>query len=127
MTDKTLATNKIKKMPNPASVVSGGLRGAKKGIAPKKPVSSSSGGRSLKGLVVSDKMDKTVVVRVNRYKKHPKYEKRYKISKKYKAHDAENKYKIGDKVIIKETKPMSRHKRWRVFSKFPSRKAQETL
>lgn len=64
------------------------------------------------GVVVSDKMDKTVVVRIDRLKMHSKYKKKYKVSKKYKAHDAENKFKIGDKVEIIETKPISKDKKW---------------
>jgi len=69
----------------------------------------------LKGTVVSDKMDKTVVVSVSRFIKHPKYGKFYSKNKKYKAHDAENKYKIGDKVQIIETRPISKDKRFRVL------------
>ncbi|MBU1255549.1 30S ribosomal protein S17 [Patescibacteria group bacterium] len=69
-------------------------------------------GRLFKGVIVSDKMDKTVIVLVNRYKKHPKYKKRYKISKKYKAHDENNKFKTGDKVVIQETRPISKDKKW---------------
>ena len=65
---------------------------------------------TLKGVVVGDKMDKTVVVSVSRFVKHPLYGKFYKISKKYKAHDAENKYKTGDRVEIMETRPMSKDK-----------------
>lgn len=71
--------------------------------------------RVLEGVVVSDKMDKTVVVSVNRFVKHPKYGKYYKISKKYKAHDPENKCKIGDKVKIIETKPISKDKKFIVI------------
>ncbi len=71
-------------------------------------------GSVLKGVVVSDKMDKTVVVSVSRFVKHPLYGKFYKISKKYKAHDEENKYKIGDSVEIIETKPISKDKRFKV-------------
>ncbi len=70
--------------------------------------------RLFKGIIVSDKMDKTVTVLVNRYKQHPKYKKRYKVSKKYKAHDEKNKFKTGDKVIIQETRPISRDKKWKV-------------
>ncbi|MFA6897338.1 MAG: 30S ribosomal protein S17 [Patescibacteria group bacterium] len=66
------------------------------------------------GTVVSDKMDKTVVVEIVTLKTHPLYKKKYKSSKKYKAHDEENKYKVGDKVAITECKPMSRDKRWLV-------------
>ena len=71
-------------------------------------------GNILSGVVVSDKMDKTVVVSVSRFVKHLKYGKFYKINKKYKAHDEENKYKIGDKVQIVETRPISKDKRFRV-------------
>lgn len=70
--------------------------------------------RFLRGVVVSDGMDKTVVVLVNRYQKHPKYGKRYKISKKYKAHDEQNKFKKGDQVVIQGCRPISKNKRWRV-------------
>jgi len=73
--------------------------------------------RRLKGIVVSDKMDKTVVVEVKRFKEHPLYKKRYLVSKKYKAHDAENKYHVGDKVVIEESRPLSKDKRWRVINK----------
>lgn len=71
-------------------------------------------GRLFRGVIVSDKMDKTVTVLVNRYRKHPKYKKRYKISKKYKAHDENNKFKTGDKVVIQETRPISKDKKWEV-------------
>jgi len=64
------------------------------------------------GVVVSDKMDKTVVVKIDRLKMHAKYKKKYKVSKKYKAHDGENKFKIGDKVMIMESKPISKDKKW---------------
>jgi small subunit ribosomal protein S17 len=70
--------------------------------------------RKFKGTVVSNKMDKTVVVRVERAKKHPKYLKIYKVSKNYKVHDPENKFKVGDKVEFVECRPMSKDKRWRV-------------
>lgn len=73
--------------------------------------------RKLAGVIVSDKMDKTVVVEITRLKKDPKYKKYYKVSKKYKAHDAENVFKVGDKVIIKETQPVSKGKRWVVVEK----------
>ncbi len=72
--------------------------------------------RQLKGTVVSDKMDKTILVEVESMKKHPKYKKRYKSHKKYKSHDENNEFKVGDKVIIEETKPMSRDKRWIVVT-----------
>jgi small subunit ribosomal protein S17 len=69
---------------------------------------------TLKGVVVSDKMDKTVVVSVSRFVKHPLYGKFYKVSKKYKAHDEENKYKTGDSVEIMETRPISKDKKFKV-------------
>ena len=72
--------------------------------------------KRLKGKIVSDKMDKTVVVEVTRLKKHPKYERRFKVTKRYKAHDAENVHKVGEEVVIQETKPISRDKRWKVIS-----------
>lgn len=70
--------------------------------------------KKLTGNVVSDKMDKTVVVNVTRYVAHKKYGKYYKIDKKHKAHDETNEYKIGDKVIIEETKPISKDKSFKV-------------
>jgi small subunit ribosomal protein S17 len=68
--------------------------------------------RNLKGVVVSDKMEKTVVVKVTRYVKHPKYKKYIKISKKYKAHDPEKKYHVGDEIMIEETRPISKDKKF---------------
>lgn len=65
-------------------------------------------------MVVSDKMDKTIVVLVDRFIKHPKYGKYLKRSKRYKAHDAENKYKEGDSVTIEETKPISKGKTFKI-------------
>lgn len=73
--------------------------------------------RKLEGVVVSDKQDKTVVVKVSRVKVHPKYKKRYAVSKKYHAHDENNIYKPGDEVVIVEARPLSKNKRWRVLSK----------
>ena len=72
-------------------------------------------GNILIGVVVSDMMEKTVVVSFSRFVKHPLYGKFYKISKKYKAHDEENKYKIGDQVEIIESKPISKDKRFKVI------------
>jgi small subunit ribosomal protein S17 len=66
------------------------------------------------GLVVSDKMDKTVVVKVDRLVKHNVYNKYIKRSAKYKAHDIDNSCKIGDRVIIVECRPLSKDKRWKV-------------
>jgi small subunit ribosomal protein S17 len=66
------------------------------------------------GVIVSDKMDKTVVVKVDRLVKHPVYNKYIKRSAKYKAHDADNSCKIGDRVVIVETRPLSKDKCWKV-------------
>ncbi|MEK7610393.1 MAG: 30S ribosomal protein S17 [Patescibacteria group bacterium] len=77
-------------------------------------------GRSWRGEVVSDKPDKTVVVRVNRFVKHPKYGKFLKRSKRYQAHDEKNEYKVGDRVVIREVRPLSRHKHFVVVSKISS-------
>ena len=71
--------------------------------------------RRLSGLVVSDKSDKTIIVRVDRVKKHPKYHKRYTVSRKYKVHDEKNEFKTGDVVIFVECRPLSRDKRWRAL------------
>jgi len=69
------------------------------------------------GTVVSAKMDKTVVVAIDYYISHPKYKKRYRMTKKFYAHDQENAYQEGDVVEIKETRPMSKLKRWVVVGK----------
>ena len=79
-----------------------------------KPIVTSR--KKLTGKVVSDKMDKTVVVNVNRYVAHKKYGKYFKIDKRYKAHDENNTYKVGDMVIIQECRPMSRDKNFEVLS-----------
>ena len=68
------------------------------------------------GIVISDCQDKTVIVKVTRNVSHPIYKKIYKKSKKYYVHDEENELKIGDKVSIIETKPLSKLKRWKLFS-----------
>jgi small subunit ribosomal protein S17 len=70
--------------------------------------------RKLKGTITSTKMHKTVVIRVDRLKKHPRYHKYYRVSKRFKAHAQEGDYLVGDQVIIQETRPMSKEKRWRV-------------
>ncbi|MGV3487010.1 MAG: 30S ribosomal protein S17 [Tuberibacillus sp.] len=70
--------------------------------------------KSYVGKVISDKMDKTITVLVETYKKDPLYGKRVKYSKKYKAHDEENKAKTGDIVRIMETRPLSKDKRFRL-------------
>ena len=66
------------------------------------------------GVVVSDKMDKTIVVAVERLMRHPLYGKTIKQTKKFKAHDENNECKVGDIVTIMETRPLSREKRWRL-------------
>jgi small subunit ribosomal protein S17 len=66
------------------------------------------------GVVVSDKGDKTIVVQVDRVKAHPKYHKRYTVSRKYKVHDEKNECHVGDKVTFVECRPLSRDKRWRL-------------
>ncbi len=66
------------------------------------------------GIVVSDKMDKTVVVKVDQLIKHPVYKKYIKRRVTYKAHDEQNSCTVGDKILIVETRPLSRDKRWRV-------------
>jgi small subunit ribosomal protein S17 len=68
--------------------------------------------RKLQGTIISDKMNKTRVVAITRLKKHPRYKKYYKVVKNFKAHDEKNEYKAGDEVIILESKPLSRDKRW---------------
>jgi small subunit ribosomal protein S17 len=68
--------------------------------------------RTLSGVVVSDKMDKTVVVQVTRRYRHPRYRKYIQERQRYKAHDEQNSAKLGDKVEIVETRPLSAQKRW---------------
>jgi small subunit ribosomal protein S17 len=73
--------------------------------------------RKLEGVVVSDKMSKTRVVSIERLKLHAKYRKYEKVSTRFKAHDENNEYKVGDHVVIEETRPMSRDKRWIIIRK----------
>ncbi len=70
--------------------------------------------KTREGLVVSDKMEKTVVVAVQRISRHPLYQRVIRRTKKFKAHDEQNECKVGDRVRIMETRPLSREKRWRV-------------
>jgi small subunit ribosomal protein S17 len=70
--------------------------------------------KQLKGVVVSAKMEKTIVVKVTTMKIHPVYKKRYRSYKKYFAHNPDNNHKLGDSVIIEESRPMSGKKRWMV-------------
>ena len=72
--------------------------------------------RTLKGTVVSAKMQKTIVVRVDMSKQHPKYGKYERVSKKFKAHDEKSEYRAGDIIIMQETRPFSKEKRWKVIS-----------
>ncbi len=69
------------------------------------------------GVVVSDKMDKTVVVKVEKIKQNLKYKKKYKIHKKYFAHSDKNEYKDGDRVAIQSCNPLSKNKKWKVIKK----------
>ena len=71
--------------------------------------------RLLQGIVVSDKSDKTVVVDVERRFTHPILKKTVRRTKKYQAHDPENRFKVGDRVVIQESKPISKTKRWVVI------------
>jgi small subunit ribosomal protein S17 len=73
--------------------------------------------RTLVGLVVSDKMMKTIVVKVDTTKTHSKYGKQYVMSKRFKVHDEKNEYKTGDKVTFVECRPYSKDKCWRVVGK----------
>lgn len=68
--------------------------------------------RTKKGTVLSTKMNKTIVVKVDSYRTHAKYKKRFRVSKKYFAHDEANSAKVGDVVMIYETRPLSKLKRW---------------
>jgi small subunit ribosomal protein S17 len=77
------------------------------------------------GLVVGDKMDKTVVVAVETWKVHPLYKKGMKVTKNYKAHDKDNACRTGDRVKIMESRPLSREKRWRVIEIMSKREAAE--
>ncbi|MBI4632876.1 MAG: 30S ribosomal protein S17 [Deltaproteobacteria bacterium] len=70
--------------------------------------------RTITGIVVSDKMDKTIVVRAERLVKHPVFHKFMRRHVRYKAHDEENACSVGDKVLIVESRPLSREKRWRM-------------
>ena len=73
--------------------------------------------KQLQGIIVSDKMQKTVVVEVESVKEHPKYKRRFKVHKRFKAHNENPEMKLGDKVIIEECAPISKDKTWKVISK----------
>jgi small subunit ribosomal protein S17 len=88
--------------------------------AEKKPVSAAPAAvtaikKKFAGVVVSDKMDKTIVVRVDRIVLHPKYNKRVTVSRRYKVHDEKESFVPGDKVSFVECRPLSADKRWRVI------------
>jgi len=70
--------------------------------------------RTITGIVTSKKMDKTLVMTVHSYKTHRKYKKRYRVSKKFYVHNPEDKYEVGDKITVYESKPLSKLKRWSV-------------
>ncbi|HET6267194.1 MAG TPA: 30S ribosomal protein S17 [Acidobacteriota bacterium] len=72
--------------------------------------------KTLEGIVISTRMQKSVVVRVERQVRHPLYLKTIRKSSKFMAHDEENKCRVGDRVVIRETRPMSKQKCWRVVS-----------
>ncbi len=81
--------------------------------------------RKIKGTVVSSNMQKTVVVEVNRLKKHEKYLKYHRVTRKFKAHDEKGEFKKGDVVILEETRPFSKEKRWRVVKLVSRHEANE--
>jgi small subunit ribosomal protein S17 len=82
--------------------------------------------KTLIGKIVSDRMKNTVVVEVERIKEHPKYKRRYGSRKKYKAHVEEGDYRLGEKVVIEECRPLSKDKHWKVIKKSQSKK-EETV
>jgi small subunit ribosomal protein S17 len=71
--------------------------------------------KKFSGVVMSDKMDKTIIVKVDKVKVHPRYKKRYTVSERYKVHDEKNQFKEDDKVTFVECRPISKDKRWRVL------------
>ena len=82
-----------------------------------KVVNKAMENKKLKGIIVSDAMDKTVVVSVDRFVKHPKYKKYVKKTKRYKAHDEKEEYNVGETVMIQECRPLSKDKHFKVLSK----------
>ncbi len=81
--------------------------------------------RIMQGVVVSDKMDKTIIVRVDRRVRHPLYKKFVTRSKKFAAHDEDNRYREGDTVRIEERRPISRRKRWTALERVGGQRAPE--
>ncbi len=73
--------------------------------------------RKKKGVVVSDKADKTVVVEITAFKTHKMYKKKYRDTKRYRVHDEENKFKVGDEVFFEECRPISKNKKWIAINK----------
>lgn len=78
--------------------------------------------RKIQGIIVSDKMQKTRIVSVERMKMHPRYLKYYKVSQRFKVHDEKNEYKTGDHVVIQEVRPLSKDKRWTIIGKIEEKK-----
>ena len=72
--------------------------------------------KTQEGVVVSDAMQKTRVVKIERVYRHPRYQRVIRMSKRLKAHDEGNESKVGDRVLLEETRPMSKEKRWRIRS-----------
>ncbi|MDO8466690.1 MAG: 30S ribosomal protein S17 [bacterium] len=79
--------------------------------------------RKLQGVVVSDKMQKTAVVAVTHERKHSKYLKYFKVTTRLKAHNENNEYKTGEVVVIEETRPLSKEKRWKIIERIVEKKA----
>lgn len=73
--------------------------------------------KQLIGTIISDKMQKTVVVKVERVKEHAKYKRRFRVHKNYKAHVESGEYKAGDRVVVEECMPISKDKKWKVVKK----------
>ncbi|MBD3238140.1 MAG: 30S ribosomal protein S17 [Candidatus Moranbacteria bacterium] len=111
---KSKKTNKIKKVSkaNAAKVQSAKAKTVKERPSVKKQEQSL---KLLQGVVISDKMDKTLVVETSRIKIHPVYKKRYRVNKKYKVHDPENKFKKSDQVVFHPCRPISKDKKWQVL------------
>lgn len=89
------------------------------------PLRKDSKKKLIKGVVWSTKMEKTAVVLVKRSVQHPKYRKRYWVSKKYKAENPDNTYKEGEEVSIRESRPLSKEKRWVIVNPKPKTQKQK--
>ena len=87
----------------------------KKSSQKSKSLPKFSNKKILKGVIISDKMDKTVVVSVERLKEHPVYRKKFKINRHFQAHDPKNEFKEGETVEIIESRPISKNKHWQVL------------